>query len=157
MKNIVVCCDGTGNEYGANNTNVVEMYSLAFNNDEQITFYDNNAFDDDDLKDAMEEISEDRWWRSADFDPEKYKEDKDLIVQFYKENGYRDAEIIRDSLYYSEDREDLFIDIWVYEGNKYHFGKITFSGNEIFTENELQATLDIEKGDIYDQKMNETE
>lgn len=40
MKNIVVCCDGTGNEYGTNNTNVVEIYSLAFNNHEQMTFYD---------------------------------------------------------------------------------------------------------------------
>lgn len=119
---------------------------------EKITFHNNRAFDDDDLKDAMEDINEDRWWRSADFDPDKYKSDKDLIVQFYKENGYRDAEILRDSLYYSDDKEDLFIDIWVYEGNKYHFGDITFSGNEIFTDNELHATLDIEKGDIYDQK-----
>ena len=29
MKNIVVCCDGTGNEYGTNNTNVVAAYELA--------------------------------------------------------------------------------------------------------------------------------
>jgi len=119
---------------------------------EKITFHNNEAFDDDDLKDAMEEIQEDRWWRSADFNPEKFKADKKLVVQFYKENGFRDAEVLRDSLYYSEDREDLFIDIWIYEGNKYHFGDITFSGNEIFTEDELRAELDIRKGDIYDQK-----
>ena len=119
---------------------------------EEITFHDNKAFDDDDLKDAMEDIQEDRWWRSADFDPEKFKSDKDLIVQFYKENGFRDAEVLRDSLHYSKDKEDLYIDIWVYEGNKYHFGEITFSGNEIFTNEELAATLDIRKGDIYDQK-----
>jgi outer membrane protein insertion porin family len=119
---------------------------------EKITFHNNTAFDDDDLKDAMDEIKEDRWWRSADFDPEKFKEDKNLVVQFYKENGYRDAEVLRDSLYYSEDKEDLYIDIWVYEGNKYHFGSITFTGNEIFSKEELQATLDIRKGDIYDQK-----
>lgn len=40
MKNIVICCDGTGNEYGKNNTNVVGLYSVALNNQEQITFYD---------------------------------------------------------------------------------------------------------------------
>jgi len=40
MKNIVICCDGTGNEYGKNNTNVVELYSVARNCAEQITFYD---------------------------------------------------------------------------------------------------------------------
>ena len=29
MKNIVICCDGTGNEHGENNTNVVEAYASA--------------------------------------------------------------------------------------------------------------------------------
>lgn len=40
MKNIVICCDGTGNEYGKNNTNVVETYSVAISNDQQVTYYD---------------------------------------------------------------------------------------------------------------------
>jgi len=119
---------------------------------EQITFHGNEAIDDDDLKDAMEEIQEDRWWRSADFDPKKYAEDKDLVVQYYRENGYRDAEMLRDSLYYNEDKTDMFIDIWVYEGNKYFFGDMEFSGNTIFSKEELAEALDIEKGDIYDQK-----
>ncbi|MCB9057345.1 MAG: outer membrane protein assembly factor BamA [Calditrichae bacterium] len=119
---------------------------------EKITFHNNKAFDDDDLKDAMEEIQEDRWWRSADFDPKKFEEDKNLVVQYYKENGYRDAEVLRDSLHYSDDKQDLYIDIWVYEGNKYYFGDIKFDGNEIFTDEELAFTLDIQRGDVYDQK-----
>ena len=40
MKNIVVCCDGTGNEYGANNTNVVTAYALARESAEQCRYYD---------------------------------------------------------------------------------------------------------------------
>lgn len=40
MKNIVICCDGTGNEYGKNNTNVVETYALARKSRTQITYYD---------------------------------------------------------------------------------------------------------------------
>ena len=40
MKNIVICCDGTGNEYGQNNTNVVHIYTLAVKNKQQIAFYD---------------------------------------------------------------------------------------------------------------------
>lgn len=40
-KNIVVCCDGTGNEYGDCNTNVLKLYSVLPKNDsQQITFYD---------------------------------------------------------------------------------------------------------------------
>ncbi|MBN2423575.1 MAG: outer membrane protein assembly factor BamA [Calditrichaceae bacterium] len=119
---------------------------------EKITFHGNENFDDDDLKGAMDEVKEDRWWRSADFNPKKFEEDKQKIVQFYKENGYRDAEVIRDSISYSEDHSDLYIDIWVAEGNKYYFGDISFEGNVIFTAEELQANLDIEKGDLYDQK-----
>ena len=40
MKNIVVCCDGTGNEYGKNNTNVVETYALAMKTATQVAYYD---------------------------------------------------------------------------------------------------------------------
>ena len=40
MRNIVICCDGTGNEYGKNNTNVVETYKLAKKSATQVTFYD---------------------------------------------------------------------------------------------------------------------
>ena len=40
MKNIVICCDGTGNEYGKNNTNVVETYGLAMKTRTQLAYYD---------------------------------------------------------------------------------------------------------------------
>ena len=40
MKNIVICCDGTGNEYGRNNTNVVETYVLAEKDASQVAYYD---------------------------------------------------------------------------------------------------------------------
>ena len=40
MKNIIVCCDGTGNEYGTNNTNVVTAYALAEESAQQCRYYD---------------------------------------------------------------------------------------------------------------------
>ena len=40
MNNIVICCDGTGNEYGSHNTNVVETCVLAARNDAQVVYYD---------------------------------------------------------------------------------------------------------------------
>jgi len=39
-KNIVVCIDGTGNEYGENDTNVERMYELVVRDKDQIAFYD---------------------------------------------------------------------------------------------------------------------
>ena len=40
MKNIVICCDGTGNEYGRNNTNVVETYVIVEKDAAQTAYYD---------------------------------------------------------------------------------------------------------------------
>lgn len=40
MKNIIICCDGTGNEYGTNNTNLVQTCEVAVRSDEQIVYYD---------------------------------------------------------------------------------------------------------------------
>ena len=40
VKNIIVCCDGTGNEFESNVTNVVETYALATKNAQQLVFYD---------------------------------------------------------------------------------------------------------------------
>ncbi|WP_423906443.1 DUF2235 domain-containing protein [Candidatus Spongiihabitans sp.] len=39
-KNIVICYDGTGNEYGDNNTNVVKIFEHIVRDKEQIGFYD---------------------------------------------------------------------------------------------------------------------
>ena len=39
-KNIIVCCDGTGNEYGQQNTNVVKLYEAIARDKQQIAFYD---------------------------------------------------------------------------------------------------------------------
>ena len=39
-KNIVICCDGTGNEYGANKTNVVRTCEVAVADASQFVFYD---------------------------------------------------------------------------------------------------------------------
>jgi len=40
-KNIVICCDGTGNQYGDNNTNVVKLYRTLVLDDEtrQVAYY----------------------------------------------------------------------------------------------------------------------
>ena len=40
MKNIIICCDGTGNEFGCNNTNVVLTYMLVRKHDAQVAYYD---------------------------------------------------------------------------------------------------------------------
>lgn len=38
-KNIVVCCDGTGNEFGRRNSNVVDLYKMLLHDQSQLTYY----------------------------------------------------------------------------------------------------------------------
>ena len=38
-KNIVICCDGTRNEFGAQNSNVVKLYQTLVCDPSQLTYY----------------------------------------------------------------------------------------------------------------------
>jgi outer membrane protein insertion porin family len=120
---------------------------------ESIIFEGNVAFDDDDLRSEMDETSEGSWWQfwtSAQFARELYEEDKRLIIQFYRRNGYRDAEILGDSLWYSEDREEMFILVRLHEGPQYTIRNITWEGNSVYPDLVLNMRLDMFPGEVYD-------
>ncbi len=119
----------------------------------EISINGNEAYDDGDLTGEMDEISESRWWKfwsSANFKKEGFEKDKDLIKQFYLKNGYRDAEILADSLIYYNDNKDLRIVMEVYEGSQYKVRNITWEGNTIYPDELLTERLDFSKGDIFD-------
>ncbi len=121
----------------------------------EIVFNGNEVFDDADLSSAMEETSEAVWWKfwsSAQFKPKDFKKDKQLIVDYYKENGYRDAEILDDSLIYYNDNKDLKIVMNVYEGPQYKIRDITWEGNTVYPDEVLEQRLGFTKGDVYDYK-----
>ncbi len=79
---------------------------------------------------------------------EDFREDLVSVVDKYKENGYRDARIISDSIIYI-DEKTIALDIKVEEGEKYTFGNINFVGNTVYTDRQLAAILRIEEGDTY--------
>jgi len=116
---------------------------------EKITFHGNKAFDADDLKDELSETKEVRWWRSGDFSKDDYATDLEMLTFFYRNNGYKDYEFLRDSISYNEAGDGMFIDIWLSEGDKYYFGDVSFEGNTIFDDETLTRTLDFDKGDEY--------
>ncbi len=114
-----------------------------------INFYGNETFDSGKLRKQMKKTKEDKWWRGADFDREKYEEDKELVLDFYRNNGFRDVEFLRDSVYYGPERNDLYIDLYLAEGIQYYFGDIAWTGNTIYTNERLEGMLDFKKGDVY--------
>ena len=122
---------------------------------DNIRFEGNNAFTEGDLRGAMEETSEKHWWKfwsSAKFDRKKYDEDKKKILQFYLKNGYRDAQILGDSIWYSYTKEDMEILIRVKEGAQYKIRRITWQGNTVYSAAELNDRLGMVSGEIYNQE-----
>lgn len=122
----------------------------------KITFKGNNELSESDLKGAFKETEESKWWKfwsSAKFDKNKYEEDKKLLQKHYLKNGYRDAEIISDSLVYSNDKKDLEIVLNVSEGPKYKVRNITWEGNTIYTAEALNERLGFQKGDVFDYEL----
>jgi len=122
---------------------------------DHITFQGNKAFTEGDLRGAMAETSEKEWWKfwsSANFDKKKYDEDKKKIVEFYRRNGYRDAQILSDSIGYSPDKENMTVFIRVFEGEQYKIRYIVWQGNTVYAADELNQRLNMVPGEIYDQE-----
>ena len=118
----------------------------------RIRFFGNTVFKEGKLRKQMKKTKEDRWWRGADFDKEEYEEDKQKVLEFYRNHGYRDVEMIKDSLYYDKEKKDMFIDIWISEGRCYYFGNITWEGNTLFSDDELASLLEFKKGDVFSEE-----
>lgn len=85
---------------------------------------------------------------AAKFNPTKFEEDKNKVLDFYNSLGYRDAQIIADTTINTKSG-NLNVDIKVAEGKRYYFGNIAWKGNSKYSDSLLNLILGINKGDIY--------
>jgi outer membrane protein insertion porin family len=85
---------------------------------------------------------------SAKYNEKKYKDDEQKILDYYNSQGYRDAVIVSDTLFYNS-KKQLNIAIRVDEGKKYYFGNVTWKGNTKYPDTVLSLVLGIHKGDVY--------
>jgi outer membrane protein insertion porin family len=90
--------------------------------------------------------------KSKKFTPERWKEDKDKLIEKYNELGFRDAVILKDSVW-NNDPKHVNIYIKVDEGQKYFIRHISWVGNTVYNSDRLQALLGIEPGSVYNQKL----
>ncbi|MBX2964999.1 MAG: BamA/TamA family outer membrane protein [Cyclobacteriaceae bacterium] len=82
----------------------------------------------------------------------EFEEDKKKIIEHYNSKGYRDAEIVMDTLY-NFNKRTINIDFVIDEGPKYYFRNIIWTGNYIHNDKTLNAILGIKKGDVYNREM----
>ncbi|MBU2929087.1 outer membrane protein assembly factor BamA [Winogradskyella psychrotolerans] len=116
-----------------------------------ITFEGNEKITDKKLRKAMKSTKQKKFIRilkRSKYIEDDFREDLVSVVDYYKENGYRDARIISDSITYLNDKT-ISLNIKVEEGEKYTFGKISFVGNTIYSDQQLSNLLGLKEGDTY--------
>ena len=89
------------------------------------------------------------FFSSKKFNESEYENDKRSMISTFNEAGYRDARIVKDTMYYIEPGR-LQIDFEIDEGKKYYFRDITWTGNSVYSSDALNQILMINKGDVYD-------
>jgi len=82
----------------------------------------------------------------------EFEDDKKNIIDYYNTQGFRDAEIMSDSVI-RHNGNSIDIVFKLYEGKKYYFRNIIWTGNYIHTAATLNKILDINKGDVYNKDM----
>ena len=93
-----------------------------------------------------------RIFKASKYLEKNFEDDKKLIIAKYNAKGYRDARIVRDSVYRMDDG-NLGIDLFVDEGNKYHYRSIKWTGNTKYSAETLNSILGIKPGDVYNKEL----
>ena len=123
----------------------------------RISFEGNEQFTDKQLRRYLKKTKQQEFYRifgPGKFVENKYEESKLNLVSKMQEKGYKDAEILKDSVSRYNDRS-VNIHLKIHEGPKYYFGNITWVGNAKYPTKLLEQILGIEKGEIYaDQRLN---
>ena len=89
------------------------------------------------------------FFSSKKFNETEYEKDKRALISAFNEAGYRDARIVKDTMYFVSPSR-LQIDFELDEGQQYYFRDITWTGNSVYSSDALNEILKIGKGDVYD-------
>ena len=117
-----------------------------------INFEGNDGVSDFKLARSMKKTKSKKiynFFNSKKFNEKEYPNDKQNMISKFNEAGYRDARIVKDSIYYVEPNR-LGIDFKFDQGKKYYFRNITWTGNSVYSTEQLNEILNISKGEPYD-------
>ena len=118
-----------------------------------ITFSGNTQFKERRLRRTFKKTHQKsiNFFQNTKLNEEDYKEDKNLLIDFYNSQGYRNATILSDSVYaINPVRIGIHIDLS--EGDKFYIRNIKWIGNSIYPTEELQQIFGVKSGDTYDKK-----
>lgn len=117
----------------------------------KISFIGNIVFPERKLLNQFKENKAKKWYLpwGGTWKEDLFDSDKDLLIQFYKNKGYRDFYIIDESVQLTENGKGYNILLDVYEGPQYKIRDISWEGNYVHSNEELLHRLNYNSGDIF--------
>lgn len=98
------------------------------------------------------QLEEEHFWKEGDLRRDRLMDQFEKIAIEYRKSGYRDVRIVGDTLWFSEDKEKMYLKVKVDEGRQYFLGDIAFDGNTKFTNEQLSSLIKIDNGDPLDEE-----
>ncbi len=122
-----------------------------------INIVGNDSFDDDELRSVIL-TREERWWRlfssNDTYDPDRMNYDRELMRQFYIQEGYADFEVISAVAELAPNRENFYMTFTVKEGPRYRLSKVDLEVNvKDLPKETLQSAVIPQKGDWFNGKQ----
>ncbi len=106
------------------------------------------------LRRKMKDTKERHWYRlfsTSKYLEQNFEDDKIAAMNKYKELGFRDAKVVWDTVTF-HDEKSVDITIRIEEGHKYYFRNINWIGNTKYAARDLDRVLNINKGEVFNQK-----
>ena len=121
-----------------------------------ILFEGIEAFNAKELK-KMLATSEKSFFNSGNFIEANLLKDKAALLAHYHNNGYIDAAIVDvkvENVTEADDKaEYVNITFVISEGAQWRFGKITFTGNEVYSDEQIAAVLSVEENSVHNSEI----
>lgn len=133
----------------------IEIYEGGQAKIESISIIGANVYDEDELLDKFSSstggllsfiTSDDQYSR------QKLAADLELLQSFYQDQGYVRFSIDSTQVSISPDRERIYVNINITEGDQYRVADISLAGRFIVPEEELFELIDIARGDLFSRK-----
>ncbi|MDR3312078.1 MAG: outer membrane protein assembly factor BamA [Spirochaetaceae bacterium] len=119
-----------------------------------ISFQGNTVFPEKTLKRQLE-TKEGTFIKKSYFQEAQLEQDRQTLLTYYQNQGYIDALILdmQQTVIHNEKgkQNEMAILFVLQEGDRYTYGGITFSGNEIFATDRLMKLVDLKPGAVFNQ------
>ena len=114
----------------------------------------NKAFSDAQLNKLLESGAKNKFslFSSRDkYAKEKLVGDIDKLTSYYRDRGYLNFEVVSTQVSLSKDKESVFVNININEGDQYRVGKVKIAGNSGLSQQELAKLVTLREGQIFSQ------